>query len=144
MNHESCSSTLNMAIYTCYIPDCEQGNCLNLAQIQTLVDEDMFMQDLSKAKKVELIEDLKAYCDLKRTRVHVSNAATVLHPTQGTLRDSTGSNILDLCSKRIHLFMVDLSKCFMSPLMSLTQSSPSLNTILCFKITPIIHRHLLK
>jgi len=42
------------------------------------------------------------------------------------------------CSKRIHLFMVDLSKCFMSPLTSLTQSSPSLNTILCFKITSII------
>ena len=40
---------------------------MTLAEIQKLVEDDASKKDLSKDQEQELIEDLWAYCDLKRT-----------------------------------------------------------------------------
>lgn len=48
---------------------------MTLAEIQKLVEDDASKKDLSKDQEQELIEDLRAYRDLKRTGVHASNKA---------------------------------------------------------------------
>ena len=48
------------------------------------MDNDPSMQNLSKTQQQEFIDDLQAHRDLKRTGVHVSNAAVAID-CQGTV-----------------------------------------------------------
>ena len=48
---------------------------MTLAKIQKLVEDDASKKDLSKDQEQELIEDLRAYRDLKRTGVRASKKA---------------------------------------------------------------------
>jgi hypothetical protein len=61
-----------------YLQDCELGDCLKLPEIQKLVDNDPNMQNLSKAKRKEFLDDLQLHRDTKKTGACSSNAGAVV------------------------------------------------------------------
>ncbi|KAF8518835.1 hypothetical protein BU17DRAFT_90632 [Hysterangium stoloniferum] len=69
--------------------NCKQGDRLTLADIQKLVDDDVSMQNPSKDQCRELFENLQMHRDLKRTGVHISNAAAALDCQGAVSRVST-------------------------------------------------------
>ena len=56
----------------------EHGDCLTLAEIQKLVDDDTDMQDLSKSSQQEYIDALQIHRDTKKTGSRASNVAAAV------------------------------------------------------------------
>ena len=66
---------------------------MTLAKIQKLVEDNASKKDLLKDQEQELIEDLQAYCDLKRTGVCASNKVATKDCQGGVGRVSTEVHI---------------------------------------------------
>ena len=58
--------------------DREEGDRLKLTEIQKLVDDDASMQNLSKAKEKEYIDELLIFRDLKKVGARSSNIAAAV------------------------------------------------------------------
>ena len=75
---KSSSTVPQFGILTCVFSGLEQGSWLKLAQLQKLVEDNTDMQDLSKARWQEFIDDLQIYCDTKQTGSRASNTAAMI------------------------------------------------------------------
>jgi hypothetical protein len=80
------------------LQDREQGDRLKLSDIQKLVDDDPNMQNLSKTKRKEYLDDLQFHRDEKKMGARSSNNAAAVDCRASITKVST-----EVCTPSNHI-----------------------------------------